>query len=164
MAMDQDKAAEILARFEQARMDHYYQDARARIRATTDLAMLWLRSMFIICGGAIIALFTLLRPSDSFEVNGSALWLSFSLFSLALILTLVALFVGYMGQDTFFDAEFQTAEQIYEQRTGKAVRTVPASLWRVGNLQGIAARILAGLAMAALVGGGVSALIAVRIS
>jgi hypothetical protein len=76
--------AEQLTDINIARLTEYYEAARARIRAVTELAMLWLKSMTILSGGAVIGLITLVANVPEKQLNQEAIWWAFALFALSL--------------------------------------------------------------------------------
>lgn len=156
--MSEDKAE-----YEKIRLAQWYEDARGRIKTVSDLALLWLRSMVLLSGGAIVALFTLIGRTGGVELSPLALWWSFALFALALVLTMVALFVGWMGQDHYYDAEFRSAERQYHHLVGRPYAEEVQASWDKGSRTSIAAIIIAIAAMTSLAGGAATALFAVRI-
>lgn len=144
-----------------ARLQQYYEDARTRIRAVTDLAVLWLKSMTILAGGGVIALFTLLGNIQGLTVNPAGLWFGFAGFIGSLVCVMAALFCGYIGQDHFYEAEFRTAENIYQDLTGgKGAQDLGG--WKRGHPWHIAAIVLAVLSLLLFAGGSACALMSVR--
>lgn len=144
-----------------ARLEQFYEDARQRIKAVTDLAVLWLRSMTILAGGGVIALFTLLGKVETLSVNPIGLWFAFAGLIGSLVSVMAALFCGYMGQDCFYEAEFRTAENIYQDITGGTARQETPG-WSQGGRWHIAAVLLAVLSLVMFAVGSACALMAVR--
>ena len=144
-----------------ARLEQYYEDARQRIKAVTDLAVLWLKSMTILAGGGVIALFTLLGKVEALTVDPVGLWLAFAGLIGSLVSVMAALFCGYLGQDCFYEAEFRTAENIYHDITGAGVRQETPG-WSQGQRWHIAAILLAVVSLILFASGCACALMAVR--
>lgn len=157
---------EITARFHLARMEAFYSDASARLRVTAELGMLWIKSMLIISGGAVIGLFTLLRDGGPSLAVPSHLWTAFVLLSASICLTIAALLVGYLGQDWLQSAEQQSAEHEFDKCTewdaGK-VRPWPKSDWQGGATMAKTAVVIAVIAMLCQSGGFAFALSAFHI-
>lgn len=144
-----------------ARLEQFYEDARQRIKAVTDLAVLWLKSMTILAGGGVIALFTLLGKVEALTVNPIGLWFAFAGLIGSLVSVMAALFCGYLGQDCFYEAEFRTAENIYQEITGGETRQETPG-WSEGKRWHIAALLLAMLSLILFSIGSACALMAVR--
>lgn len=145
-----------------ARLQQYYEDARARIRAVTDLAVLWLKSMILLAGGGIVGLFTLLGNVGELTVQPRPLWFAFALLVASLVSSMTSLFCGYLGQDAFYDAEFTTAENIYKAVTHLEGAKDPTNAWAEGKRWHLPALAFAVLALACFTVGCGFALSAVR--
>lgn len=164
--MDADKQREILAGFEKARMEQFYQDARCRLQVVADTGFLFIKSMLILSGGSVVILLALLKPGGSVSVvNPLALWVSFGCFGGSALLTIISLFIAYLGQDEFQQAEMDTAKHVYESATGKPnPKAFPQASWDKGAKISLGAIWVAGFAVVAFAGGLASALLAMAIS
>ncbi len=150
---------DIQSRFHVEKMSQYYQDARTRIQAVTDLSILWFKSMYLISGGAIVGLIAVLDPERTSLFDMQLLGWGFAGLIGSIVLTTIALYIGYIGQDIMHGAELRSANCLFEDNTGGQSEW-PSAIWEQGSKVTIAAVFFAGLAIisqaAGLVCAGVS--------
>jgi hypothetical protein len=100
------------------RLAHLYEMARDRRQVVGELALLGLKSLILLNGGAIVALFTVLAHFDQLSVVGWRLWLAFSVFCTGVVFALCALLVGFLSANSNWFAEQSDAEFIYFHNLG----------------------------------------------
>lgn len=79
------------------RVEHGFQRAIGRQAISADLAMLWIKSLLIVNGGAIVGLATIGAP-ERYTVQMTAFRWSLWCLAASVGLTLLALLIGYVGQ------------------------------------------------------------------
>lgn len=99
-------------------MSHYYEACRSRNQGIFDLSILGLKSLIILNGGAIVALFTLLGHFDHLIVQPSWLWKAFGAFVLGLTSVMIAIVLAYFAQNEFMRVENGIGEALYAEITG----------------------------------------------
>lgn len=104
---------EIIVEANNIKLAQLYEDARKRHDGLLQLALLALKSLVALNGGAIVALFTLLGHVESLSVRAAPLWWGFAAFAGGLTFAVLSNVIGYLAQDQFFDIEGTTAEQTY---------------------------------------------------
>lgn len=93
-----DVGANNQSKFDIVRMEHYYQDCRQHISATSDFATLGLRSLFLVNGGAMIALLTFFGNVGGADAAQAQLRNAFWLFGSGVFSALIATFAAYFAQ------------------------------------------------------------------
>jgi hypothetical protein len=165
---DPDPAAElhrsIVGSAVAAQVEAYYAEAGARSRSAADLAMLWVRSVLVVNGGAIVGLTTLVTTKPEMVSSPSGLGFSFALFGASAIIVLAALFVGYLGEINIATADTEFADdrvdELVQGRLPKKPDRKTSRMWvaallvaiaSLGTLAGGLASALESLSLAALV-------------
>jgi len=108
-----------LFELDRIRVGRLYDMVRDRQRVIADLAFKGIRTMEILGGGAVIALFTLLGHLDQLQPDLGLLWWSFRLFIAELVLVQLAVALGYLSQNALMRAEFVKAETSFHEAAGR---------------------------------------------
>jgi len=109
--------------FNKLKLQEEFARAREKAGFSVQFAVLALRSLTVINGGAIIALFTLIGATGSagaakFLTHSALLWPAFGSFALGLFLALLASFFAYLAQFHQADAEYSSPYNSYIDITG----------------------------------------------
>jgi hypothetical protein len=83
-------------------------DARERLRQQLELALVALRSLILVNGGAIVALFTFVGNSEA-SFDARAIWFAFTWFIVGLVLALLSLILGFVAQANYTSLSWSTA-------------------------------------------------------
>lgn len=83
------------------RQQALYSAAEMRGRAVVDFALLGLRSLLLLHGGALVGMLTFLGNFPELAQAGNALWCAFTAFIVGLLLALVAVALSYIAQQIF---------------------------------------------------------------
>lgn len=89
------------AELSKIRQSHLYEEARLSDRAVVDLALMGLKSLLLVNGGALIAMLTFLGNVQTEFAHPWLLWFSFATFVSGLVLALVATILGYFAQSAY---------------------------------------------------------------
>lgn len=116
--------------------NHYQDVGPVRLRGIFDLSLLALRSLILLNGAALAALFLLARHGQP-QTALSAVWAAFWLFVSGLALAMYAILVGSLSHSAILTAETFAAEKTYQEviagrpevRTENRVRAVNRYLW-----------------------------------
>lgn len=105
------------------KLQEEFARAREKVGFSVQFALLVLRGLTLINGGAIIALFTFLGAASQKSAplslnNVSLLWWSFGFFASGLSLAVLASFLSYMAQYHQADAEYSSPYNNYIDLTG----------------------------------------------
>ena len=92
------------------RLESAYQAGENRVRISADLAALWIKSLLIVNGGAIIGLTALVGTGEPSPAQKFHLAWALSGFASSVVLTLTALMIGYVGQANMTEADEKLAE------------------------------------------------------
>jgi hypothetical protein len=118
--MTDDRAAAYRQELDSGRLAHLYEMARDRRKQIGELALLGLKSLILLNGGAIVALFTVLAHFDQLAVVGWRLWLAFGCFCTGVVLALCGLLVGFFSSNANWLAEQASGDFIYFHSLGDA--------------------------------------------
>lgn len=102
------------------RMSHLYEDARVSTGATINFASGGVRSLFLVHGGALIALLTFVGNAGYEKATLSGLQSAFFLFGGGLFFALTAAFGAYFAQALATLSSTYDAEFIYFNQTGSS--------------------------------------------
>jgi len=149
---------ELLTQVNVAKLNAYYADAQAQRGNVQELGVLWIKTMSILSGGAIVALISLGASGNLKLTEPQNLWVAFVMFACSLVLTMIALFLGYLGQDKFSDVEMAHASRLYADITG-ASPPKPTKAADDGERLMWAAIVAAFLGLATFAGGATFALL-----
>lgn len=127
-----------------------YDAGAARLQGVFDLALLWLRSMLLIAGGGVIALITVLNTQIGGSLDRLALVFAIALFGLAALLTLLALIVGWNGQDWFHLSATEKADFLVASHLKQEKNSDGEEAWASGKAWSDWAVRIAALALLAL--------------
>ena len=94
------------------RIEAFYRAAHDRSRFVIDFALLGLRSLVLVNGGAIVAMLTYLGHYQVVSLHTS-LWVGFTLLLLGLGVALVTNALAYISQQHFTLHEHHSADQLY---------------------------------------------------
>jgi hypothetical protein len=137
------------------RMKQNNEDARARLKVAGELAVSGLRSITIINGGSIVALFTLVARGD---IKPAGLVAAFAFFAAGVTASLMSTLVGYWSQQLIVVYEQDVAAQTYEILAGLKPREPVFS--EFPNRLVVVATLCALAGIVCFVGGSLSALLA----
>jgi hypothetical protein len=101
------------------RVSHLYELARGRRKEVADLALLGLKTLILLNGGAIVALFTVLAHFDQLTVVGWRLWVAFGVFCSGAVFALTSLLLGFLSSNSNWYAEQADANFIYFHSRGE---------------------------------------------
>lgn len=132
------------------RLETAYRAVDTRNRIAADLATLWIKSLLIVNGGAIVGLTALVKTGASSATAKAHLAWSLSGFAASVVLTLAALMIGYIGQATMTEADEKLAEAHFEDMISSAP---PRGVTRSTVASWISGVALAAVSLAALVVG-----------
>jgi len=144
------------------KLTHAYQDAQQRMEHVSNLATLWLRSMIFLGGGSIVSLFTLLGNVKGLTINHYGLWIAFASMAASLCATMLATLFWFLSQDHYRTADYQWAENIYKDVTGRDDHFDLNVADQAGDRWYIPALIAAASALVLFIVGSTAALVAVR--
>jgi len=157
-------SADRIATLQISLFEQTHELARTRMKEVMALTTLGLRSMILLSGGAIVSLFTLLGHSENLIVNGTTLWIAFSLFSASLSFSLVATFLSFFSQNDFLQSEFSAAMRIYSEVLTQTARPELDKKITFGNWTRPLAIVCAALALIAFIGGSYAALQSIKLN
>ena len=142
---------------------HFFQSsAMIRLESISNFAQSLWKSLMIVNGGAIVALFTLLGNSD-LAVDRYWLWWAFFMFAIGLGTTLFSNLTAYVTQSAYWQQDISGAWNAQEQMHGrfpKWEKNVNRSS-AIGNVFEWTALVSAIIGLAAFLGGSWCALTAV---
>jgi hypothetical protein len=79
-------------------VEHLHASMVVRLKGIFDVGLLALKTMALLSGGAIVALFTLLGHTDGLTLHSTSLWLSFVCFTTSLVAVIMAIVFSYLAQ------------------------------------------------------------------
>ncbi|MGE0532112.1 MAG: hypothetical protein AB7G40_14475 [Hyphomonadaceae bacterium] len=104
---------------DKARVEALYRSATERGKFVIDFAMLGLRSLTLVNGGAIVGILTFLGHNEHMAVR-PALWAGFSSLIAGLALSLIAIVCAYVAQHLFSFQDHHGADKIFFIARGDA--------------------------------------------
>jgi hypothetical protein len=118
-----------------------HQDARARLEVSRELSIAGLKSLQLINGGAIIALFALLGTDSEFakRISDAEIYIAFAGFAVGLIAGLAAFICSYLAQESFSGYEQDVANNSFEALGGLPFSAADEGQLKVGAYFGKAA-------------------------
>lgn len=142
-------------------MNHWFMVSRERMRGILELSMMGLRTLFILNGGADVALFTLLGHLEGWRMNQAKLLFAVLIFASGAVVTLIALLLGFISQSQFAIYEGAAAHRIHDQLVGRPV-TDELKAPTIGNVCWYSAVVAATLALGCFICGCLVAYCAVQ--
>lgn len=104
------------------RMAHYFEDARISSKGAIDFASIGLRSLFLVNGGALLALLTFIGNAGIPENASESYSFAFFAFGAGVIFALISVFFSYFSQGVAGLVSAYDADWIYfSQIEGKKV-------------------------------------------
>ena len=143
---------------QRVRLEGAYQSGDTRVRISADLAVLWIKSLLIVNGGAIIGLTALVGTGEPSTIQKFHLAWALSGFAASVVLTLTALMIGYVGQATMTEADGKLAESHF---TDMVAGATPRGVLRSTAASWVSGVALASTSLTALVVGLWQAILAV---
>lgn len=106
-----------------ARLTQLSEDARLRGRQVVDLALLGLRSLLLLNGGAVVSLFTVLGHLSDLTIAQVRLWVAFGSYAFGLVAVLLATLLGFLAENEFMQEDFLRAARTYFEAAGMQPRS-----------------------------------------
>lgn len=131
-----------------------------RSKSVMDFALLGLRSLIIVNGGALVGLVTFIGNFGAAEDNSGAV-LAFTLFVFGLFSGFLAVLFSYLAQQHFFWSETHDCDREAREMFGLDTNIVRADLvndWKIGTRYQIVAIVIALLSALMFVIGALAAL------
>jgi hypothetical protein len=145
------------------RMKQQSEDARHRLGIASDLALMGVRTLTFINGGAIVALITLVAPGSparmATPVDRHLLMWAFGIYAVGVALSLLAITAGYWSQQLIAVFQQESADHTYVVMSGRQMD--PPKFSNTPNTLLNVAVILALVSVVCFVGGSALALRAV---
>jgi sterol desaturase/sphingolipid hydroxylase (fatty acid hydroxylase superfamily) len=116
--MDNSGPAQVSADIIRIRYEQSVKGAIDRSRAVVDFALLGLRGLTIVNGGALIGLITFLGHYEDVPRTHTGLWWAFGLFVVGLSFSFLAILFSYLAQTYFNWQEMTEAERLALQAVG----------------------------------------------
>jgi amino acid transporter len=119
------------------RLSHLYELVRDRRKAVSDIALLGMKNLILLNGGAVVALFTLLGHFDQLTVSSALLQKAFSAFIIGAVLALSTILVGFVSSNLSWLGEQAGGDFIYFHHIGdpalSAARKDEETKWITGS-------------------------------
>jgi hypothetical protein len=100
-----------------ARMSAFQENARHRGEQVIALALLGLRSLVLLNGGAIVSLFTVLGHVSDLSITQARLWGAFVSYAIGLAAVIIAILFGFLSQNEFMLFDYTSAARMYWEIT-----------------------------------------------
>jgi hypothetical protein len=117
--MNEEQAAAYRNDLDLTRVSHLFELVRGRRKEVADLTLLGLKTLILLNGGAIVALFTVLAHFDQLTVVGWRLWVAFGVFCSGVVFALTSLLLGFLSSNSNSFAEQADADFIYFHSRGE---------------------------------------------
>jgi hypothetical protein len=104
--------AEFRRDLDKMRAEHFYKASLERSKLVIDFALLGIRSLIIVNGGALVALLTFLGHYENTAIQND-LWLAFGYWSAGLACALATIVFAYITQQTLTYSEHAGAQFIF---------------------------------------------------
>jgi len=100
--------------------EHHFDEAKDGNKYVVDFALLGLRSLFILNGGAIVGLFTFIgniknQAGSLVKINMHLLFIGFGIFSFGLLLAIFSCLFAYFCQSAINSRDFMRAYNMYKK-------------------------------------------------